>query len=39
MKEAGINFEYRKKDSILSDVHIESEKVDEEIEKKNKKIW
>ncbi len=32
MKEAGINFEYRKKDSILSDVHIESEKVDEEIE-------
>ena len=26
MKEAGINFEYRKKDSILSDVHIESEK-------------
>lgn len=32
MKEAGIKFEYRKKESILSDVHIESEKVDKEVE-------
>ena len=32
MKELGIDFGFRKKDSILSDVHIESEKVDKGIE-------
>ena len=32
MKEMGVDFGYRKKESILSDVHIESEKVDKEIE-------
>ena len=32
MKEAGVKFEFRKKESILTDVHIESEKVDKEIE-------
>lgn len=32
MKNLGIDFRFRKKDSILSDVHIESEKVDKEIE-------
>lgn len=32
MKEAGVDFEFRKKKSILTDVHIESEKVDKEIE-------
>lgn len=32
MKEAGVDFGFRKKESILTDVHIESEKVDKEIE-------
>lgn len=32
MIEAGVNFGFRKKESILTDVHIESEKVDKEIE-------
>lgn len=32
MREVGVDFGYRKKESILSDVHIESEKVDKEIE-------
>lgn len=32
MKELGVDFGFRKKESIMSDVHIESEKVDKEIE-------
>lgn len=32
LKEAGVNMDYRKKESILSDVHVESEKVDNGIE-------
>ena len=32
MKEAGVDFGFRKKESILTDVHIESEKVDKEVE-------
>lgn len=32
MKKMGVNYKYRKKESILSDAHIESEKVDREIE-------
>lgn len=36
MKEKGINFDIRKKDEILSDVHVESEKVDEGINVEDK---
>ena len=32
MEEKGINFDLRKKDEIMSDVHVESEKVDKGID-------
>ena len=36
MEEKGVNFDFRKKDEILCDVHVESEKVDNGIELMNK---
>ena len=32
MKKLGINFGYRKKETIMSDVHVETEKIDKEVE-------
>ena len=32
MKKSGVNFGYRKKETIMSDVHIETEKIDKEVE-------